>query len=151
MGLVKFDTYQQKDLDTDELKFWPDGKPMMGTLIVGIAHQCDGVEAGPKGEKRLIEAGEEVCLWVEGGKYYAWRDATKAAAGHSYEVGDLVWMGCTGEEPPKKASYDPRKIYEAKIGKPGPEHAELVAACEAAYRADSAIAVEAPPVAVAPF
>jgi hypothetical protein len=152
LGLVKFDSYQQKDFDTDELKTWPDGKPMTGTIITGVAHKVEGVEVGPKDDKRTPQPGEQVTIWVESSKHFAWRDASKAAAaaGHKYEVSDLIWFGCTNTEPPKNPKHNPRKVYEAKIAKANPtEHAALIAACETSYRSTEAIAVEAP--AIDPF
>jgi hypothetical protein len=147
LGLVKFDQYQQADFDTDTPKTWPDGKPMMGTIITGVAHKVEGVEVGPKDDKRTPQPGEKVTIWVEGPKHFAWRDASKAAAsaGHKYEVSDLIRFECIDTVAPKNPKHNPRKVYEAKIGKANPtEHAALIASCEAAYRSTEAIAVEAP-------
>ena len=137
-GLVRFDQYQQKDYDTDELKTFANGDPMMGTKITGIVHSSDNIEIGPKDARSAPEAGSEITVFVEGGKYYAWRDASKAAAkaNHNYEVGDLVWFACTSTEPASNPRYNDRK--------PGAEHGALVDACNAAYRKSETIPVAAP-------
>ena len=51
IGLVKFDQYQQKNYDDDQLKFWNDGSPMMGTKVTGIVHSVDGAQVGPKDDR----------------------------------------------------------------------------------------------------
>jgi len=146
VGLVGFDGYQQTDYDTDELKTWKDGSPMMGTKITGVAWESTGAEIGPKDDRTAPVKGSVVTIFVEGSKFYAWRDASAEAAkaNHVYEVGDLIWFGCTGTTPATNPKHDDRKDYGAKIGKPTAEHAELVAQCQAAYQTASAIPVAAP-------
>lgn len=155
LALVDFEQYNQTDLETGEAKTFPNGDQMTGTRIYGLVVQADGeVYTGLKTAPETVNIGDLVTLWIESSRYFAWRDAKQEFDGQ-LETGDLVWFALTDTEKPKKAGFNPRKIYTAKIAKndPAGEYAEWRTKADAAYhnRQNTTTLTDPAPVPASPF
>jgi hypothetical protein len=133
VGIVDIGTYHQRDYETDELKFWPDGGKVEGKVITGLVVSKSGTTAG--GSERAngpIEPGDIVTFWCEGGKHFTYKDALKAHGPVSR--GDVMLWKRDADKPAASAKHYPQKVYVAKIRAPKPDDGDLVARCEKAAR-----------------
>ena len=77
---------------------------------------------------RPVAAGEEVVVWLNAGRRWAWIEAKRKAGG--LDVGDVVQIVYKGDEQGQGAS--PRKVWTVAIRKPeekdgdGPKRAEAI-------------------------
>ena len=46
VGIVDIGSYHQRDYDTDELKYWPDGGKVEGKVITGLVVSTSGSATG---------------------------------------------------------------------------------------------------------
>lgn len=145
VGIVDIGTYHQRDYDTDELKYWPDGGKVEGKVITGLVVSLDGTTCGGSSKANApIAPGDIVTFWCEGGKFYTYRDALKAHG--PINRGDVMLWKRDADKPAKNAKHNPQKVYVAKIRAPKPEDGDLVARCEKAARELAAAkALDAPP------
>lgn len=144
VGVVNVHEYQQRDYDTGEPKTWPDGGKVMGKCVTGLVVSTEGTTAkGSQRSSEPVNPGDVVTFWCEGGKYYTYRDALKAAGG--IDVGDVMLWKRVDDKPPSNPRHNPAKQYVAKIRKPKPEDGDLVERCKAAHREATAQRVDATP------
>lgn len=114
MALVDLELYNQTD-DDGEVRTFANGDTMTGTRIYGLVVKVDGtVYTGKKEDPQTPAVGDLVTLWIEGSKYFAWKDAKEDFDG-KFETGDLIWYGLVDTAPGQKNGV--RKIYQAKIAK----------------------------------
>jgi hypothetical protein len=132
VGIVNVDEYQQRDLQTGDLIKWDDGKPKMGKVVTAIVVSSSGATVGSNDELRDVQPGELVSFWCEKGKHFTWRDAVKAAGG--VKLGDVMLWTRGADDPPKKAGFNPKKNYTARIRRAEPKDGDLTDRCFAAYQ-----------------
>lgn len=144
VGIVDVGEYQQKDYDTGEMKFWPNGGKVMGKVVTGMVVSLTGSTGagGVKSGTHEIAPGDLVSFWCEGGKFFTYRDAVNAHG--TVSVGDVMFWRRDEDEPPKKRGHDPRKVYTAKIRKPESKDGDLVERCGAKRRELKSQPVDAP-------
>jgi hypothetical protein len=144
VGIVDIGSYHQRDYDTDELKYWPDGGKVEGKVITGLVVSTSGSTCG--GSQKAngpISAGDIVTFWCEGGKHFTYTDALKAHGPVSR--GDVMLWKRDADKPPKNAKHNPQKVYTAKIRAPKTDDGDIVARCEkAALDLAAAKALDAP-------
>lgn len=132
VGIVDVATYQQRDYDTGDLKFWPDGGKVEGKIVTGLVISAKGAMAGTEKSHEAVSPGDLVTFWCEGGKHYTYRDAKRAHG--AVDRGDVMLWKREADEPAKNTRHNPRKVYSAVIRHPEARDGDIVARCEAAYR-----------------
>jgi hypothetical protein len=147
---------QSKDYDTDELEFWPDGKPKMHPRITGLVIGASGATVGNDDEERPVEVDELVSIYAQGARFFAWRDAKKAHGAVS--VGDVLRWKFDHTETPTNPKFkgNPRKVFVGQLRSPRPDETAQTARCEELYaagqqRTELAPAAAAPAYDDAPF
>lgn len=133
VGIVNVGEYQQRDYDTNEPKFWPDGGKVMGKVVTGLVVSTTGTTAaGNAKASEPVNPGDLVTFWCEGGKFFTYRDALKAHG--PVDVGDVMLWKREDDEAPSNPRHAPRKVYTAKIRKPEAKDGDLVERCTKAHR-----------------
>ncbi len=146
VGIANVHDYHQRDYDTGELKYWPDGGKVMGKCITGIVVSTTGATdcGGEKSGTHPVNPGDLVTFYAEGGKHFTYRDAIKAHGAVS--VGDVMQWRRVEDEPPNNPRHNPRKVYVAQIRGPKPDDGDLQQRCADAHRELTAQKLdEAPP------
>ena len=128
--LVDMEIVPWIEFGTTQPKLGEDGKPRTQervTLLVaeGTAVVKDG------DEEREVLAGELVTLYFSGHRRWDWAQAQKQLPGRRPEVGYLVRVDYTGDEPSKAGS--PKKVWKIRIQPAGDGDAANVATCERLY------------------
>ncbi|MFI6910135.1 hypothetical protein ACIBKY_53405 [Nonomuraea sp. NPDC050394] len=100
---------QQKDLDTGELKFWNDGKPMMQMIVTVQTDLRDPAVADDDGQR---------AFYIKANSLKAVRDAVRRSGAKSLEVGGMLALTYTGDGEKKKAGKNPPKLYSATYSPP---------------------------------
>jgi hypothetical protein len=98
---------QQKDVDTEQPVFWPDGKPKM---MLRVVLATDLSEDGEDDGKRSV--------YVRGQMQTVVRDAVKASGAGSIEVGGTLAVQFTALGEKKKAAWNAPKVYKASYKAP---------------------------------
>jgi len=144
VGIVDVGTYHQRDYDTDELKYWPDGGKIEGKLITGLVITVTGTTvAGSEKANGPVAAGDLVTFWCEGGKHFTYAAALKAHG--AVELGDVMLWKRDADKAQQNAKHYPQKVYVAKIRSPKAEDGNIVARCEkAAKELDAKPPLDAP-------
>lgn len=133
VGIVDIGTYHQRDYDTDELKYWPDGGKVEGKVITGLVVSTSGTTcAGSTKANAPVNPGDLVTFWCEGGKHFTYTDALKAHG--PVNRGDVMLWKRDADKPAKNTKHNAQKVYVAKLRAPKPDDGDLVARCEQAYR-----------------
>ena len=133
VGIVDVGTYHQKDYNTDELKFWPDGGKVEGKVVTGLVVSTTGdTAAGSEKANSPVAAGELVTFWAEGGKYFTYRDALRDHG--DVDRGDVMLWKREDDKPATNPKHNDQKVYVAKIRSPKAEDGDLVARCEKAAK-----------------
>lgn len=145
VGIVDVGEYQQKDYDTGEPLTWPDGGPKKGKVVTGLVMSATGARAGGEGASSDVSAGDLVTFWCEGGKFFTYRDAIKAAGG--VNLGDVMLWKRGDDEPPKNTRHKPRKVYTAIIRRPEAKDGDIVERCTKARNDLKAERLDAEPAA----
>jgi hypothetical protein len=131
VGIVDVGEYQQKDYDTGEPLTWPDGGPRNGKVVTGLVVSTSGTTgAGSERNHGDVGPGDIVRFWCEGGKFYTYRDAVKAAGG--VHVGDVMLWKRDEDKAPTNPRHNPSKQYSAKIRRPEAKDGDLADRCEKA-------------------
>jgi hypothetical protein len=131
VGIVDVGEYQQKDYDSGEPLNWPDGAPRMGKVVTGLVVSTSGTTgAGSERNHGDVGPGDIVRFWCEGGKFYTYRDAVKAAGG--VHVGDVMLWKREDDKAPTNPRHNPAKQYSAKIRRPEAKDGDLADRCEKA-------------------
>jgi hypothetical protein len=136
---------QQRDVidpQTGEKKLKPDGKPKQMLILTILVKDSNGAQVGKSGEWRSPEPGETARLFVEGGTWHWWIEATR---NHHLQVGDVVrwYFECERENPnPAQSDYKDRKFL---VRKPKPGEENQTAECERLYQETQATQAPAVP------
>jgi len=113
--LESWEMAQQTDLDTGELKFWPDGKPRM-QLIMDMQGEPTGKTwewiSQRWVEKPIPDDDGSRRLFVKGGLHSAIVKAMKSAGG-KLEAGAYIEVTRGEDLPPKKRGYSGQHTYRA--------------------------------------
>jgi hypothetical protein len=129
VAIVDVGTYHQRDYDSNELKYWPDGGKVEGKVVTGLVVSTEGdTAAGSEKAHGPVTPGDLVTFWCEGSKHFTWRDAL--ATHGAVEVGHVMRWERIADEPPKNPRHNPRKVYVAKLRADKPEEAAQQARCE---------------------
>jgi hypothetical protein len=131
-GIVDVKEYQQRDLATGDLKFWADGKPQMGKLVVGLVISHDGAYTTRDDTDVPVDPGMLVSFWCEKGKHYTWRDAVREHPGRKVLVGDVMKWSREADKPATKAGFNAQKVYRAALRSPEARDGDIVDRCAAA-------------------
>ena len=113
----------ERDYDTNEIKRWDDGNPVTQTRIVGIVHTTSGNPVGRmSGDAVPLEAGDEVAIFVSGGKHgnQGMYKAAESEAG-GVQLCDMLQFKFDRTEPANNPKYNDRKIYTSAIRRAKPE------------------------------
>ena len=94
---------QQTDLDTGDLQYWKDGRPMMMALLTLQVEDPTDEDDG----KRI--------LYVRSGLTTAFREAVKAAGKSDLYEGDYVTVEYTGDGVAPRKGLNPPKQFAVKI------------------------------------
>jgi len=133
VGIVDVGTYHQKDYNTDELKYWPDGGKVEGKVITGLVVSTSGdTAAGSEKANSPVAAGELVTFWAEGGKHFTYAAALKEHG--PVDRGDVMLWKREDDKPATNPKHNDQKVYIAKIRSPKAEDGDLVARCEKAAK-----------------
>lgn len=96
---------QQRDFTTGNPKFWDDGNPMMQLVVTIQTDQRDPSVEDDSGKRRL---------YVKGQLKSAVQDAVRAAGARGLEVGGTLTVTYTHDGQPKKAGFNPPKMFRAE-------------------------------------
>lgn len=147
VGIVDVGSYQQRDYDTGDPLTWPDNSPRMGKVVTGLVVSTSGALAGGEKANADVSPGDLVTFWCEGGKWFTYDAALKAAG--SVDRGHLMKWTRTADKPPSNPRHNPAKQYEAIIRPPKAEDGDIVARCNAAYAEMKRTQLDAAPAAPA--
>lgn len=111
--ILGWEMAQQTDLETGELKFWPDGKPQM-QLILNMQGEPTGItwEGNAYREVPLHDDDGARRLFVKGGLQAAVGKALRDA-GRKLEIGAYLEVTRTKDLPPTKKGYSGRHTFKA--------------------------------------
>jgi len=133
VGIVNVDTYHQRDYDTDELKYWPDGGKVEGKIVTGLVISTTGTTgAGSEKANTPVSPGDIVTFWCEGGKHFTYAAALKAHGPVSR--GDVMQWKREADKPTTNPKHYAQKVYVAKIRPAEAKDGDLVTRCEKAAR-----------------
>lgn len=96
---------QQRDIQTGEKKFWPDGNPMMQLVVTVQTDERDPSIEDDDGRRRLF---------VKGVMKNAIADAVRAAGARGLEVGGTLTVTYTHDGIAKQRGFSPPKQYSAQ-------------------------------------
>lgn len=102
--VLDYEMRQQTDLETNSLKTWDDGRPMMQLVVTLQTTDRDPSFEDDDGKRRV---------YIKGLLQQAVRDAIKAAGGKKLEVGGTLTVRYIGDEAPKRRGVSGAKIYQA--------------------------------------
>ncbi|MEV4158991.1 hypothetical protein [Nonomuraea dietziae] len=100
---------QQSDLDTGELKFWSDGKPMQQLVVTVQTSLRDPEVIDDDGQRRF---------YIKAKMLDAVRDAVRRSGAKGLEVGGTLMITYTADGEAKKKAHNPPKIYTATYTPP---------------------------------
>ncbi|WP_431903685.1 hypothetical protein [Nonomuraea sp. bgisy101] len=100
---------QQSDLDTGELKFWSDGKPMQQLVVTVQTNHRDSEVIDDDGQRRF---------YIKAKMLDAVRDAVRRSGAKGLEVGGTLMITYTADGEAKKRAHNPPKIYSATYAPP---------------------------------
>lgn len=93
---------QQRDYDSNEPKFWDDGKPMMEVILTITTSLRDSSIEDDDGTRRVFCRGQMLT---------AMRDAVRKAKARKPEVGGKVTITHSGLGEAKKRGFNPPKLF----------------------------------------
>lgn len=109
-------------------KLTADGRPRsqerVTLLVTGGTGQVRNGEV-----YRPVQVGEEVVIWLQGGRRWSWIEAKRKAGG--LDVGDVVQIKYSMDEPGQGAQ--PKKVWTVSIRKPAAKDQDGLARAEAIY------------------
>jgi hypothetical protein len=109
--ITAFEVGQQRDINTGQPKFWPDGKPCEQMVITIQTKERDSAIDDDDGERRLY-------VNRPGGMYSALTAAIKVSKS-KFVVGGSLAIKYVGNGTPTKKGHNPPKQYIAKYTPPG--------------------------------
>lgn len=99
---------QQTDLQTGELKFWPNGDAMMQLVVTIQTNLREDSE--DDGKRRIYVKGKSLTDAV--------REAVRKTGAPGLEVGGTLTVQFTGTEPSQTRGFNDRKLYAASYVRP---------------------------------
>lgn len=115
--ISSLDSRQQTDIETGEAKTWNDGKPRMMVYAE--------IELVPEEHSDDPDDDQVRALYIRGQMLMAVREAVKKAKAEGLQKGGKIRVTLTGLGQPKRAGYNPPKIYSAQYRPPAPETVQL--------------------------
>lgn len=107
--IESYEKTQQRDLDTNEPKVWPDGQPMWQIVFTIQTDERDDQIDGDDGLRKIYAKAQML---------NAIREAVKTS-GHAGDlVGGKLAVKYVRQEQPKKRGYSGPKVYAAKFEPP---------------------------------
>lgn len=100
---------QQKDMATQQPKFWPDGNPMLQLPVDVATDQRDPEINNDDGTRTL---------YIKGQMQKAIREAVSRAGAKMLEVGGTLTVTYDRDEAPKQRGFNPAKVYTATYTPP---------------------------------
>lgn len=100
---------QQTDFDTQQPKFWDDGKPMMQLVVTLSTDQRDPGNPDDDGTRRI---------YVKGKLQQAVASAIRKAGAKGLEVGGTLTVSYVGDDEPKRRGMSGAKLYTADYTSP---------------------------------
>lgn len=102
---------QQRDINTQAPKFWPNGDPQMQLVVTLQTDEVDDEIEDDDGKRRI---------YVKFKMREAIADAVKAAGANGLAEGGWLKVTCTGAEKPKVRGHNGAKLYSAEYEAPDP-------------------------------
>jgi hypothetical protein len=99
-------TTQQRDFDTGQLKFYPDGNPAWQIVVPVQAQPADGEDDGVR------------AFYLKGQMKKAVQEAVRRGGASRLEVGGVLHIRYVRDEPNSRGRGKPKKIYEARYVPP---------------------------------
>lgn len=118
------------EFGTQTAKIGKDGQPRQQLVVTGIVTNANAV-CGPQGQERPVQPGEVVDVYLHGHAWGSWIEAERAHSG--LQVGDIVRIVYTHDEPSSQPGANPRKVRQIAFRRAEQHEAGLVAQAEAAY------------------
>ena len=103
--ITALESAQVRDFDTNEPKFWDDGKPQLQVVLTLDTDYRDPQNSDDEGERKL---------YLVGAKLTAAKAAMKEF-GKPVAVGDVVTITFTGEKPNANKRFNATKLYGVKF------------------------------------
>ncbi|MEU8362345.1 hypothetical protein AB0C27_40635 [Nonomuraea sp. NPDC048882] len=100
---------QQKDLDTGELKFWNDGKPMMQMVVTVQTSLRDPEVPDDDGQR---------AFYIKANSLKAVREAVRRSGAKGLDIGGTLTLTYTGDGEQKARGKNPPKLYSATYQPP---------------------------------
>lgn len=131
---------QGRDYATGEPATWDDGSPKYLHMLVGLVKSPN--EAWSRGEDGApLAAGDEVTIWLEGGRFVDWRDwLNDYRPANGFGVGHVIKITREPDQEPSRRGYQPRKSWSFAGRPPTGDDGTFTAECEAAHTARKAAA-----------
>ena len=101
--IADIDVRQQRDFDTNELKTWDDGKPMMEIILTLNTTLNDPTIEDDDGQRRVF---------VRGAMLTALRQAVRVAKVSKPEIGGRIAIDHSGLGDVKKRGFSAPKLYQ---------------------------------------
>jgi hypothetical protein len=134
------------EFGTDRPKLGDDGNPRQQLRLTGIVVSAGGVVTGPQGQERPVQVGEVVDYYAHGHAWGAYIEAEKAmaTAGLTPQVGDILLVVYTHNEPSSRAGAQDKRVKTTTLRRARPDEQMWVQQAEAAYYALGFDKAEAP-------
>jgi hypothetical protein len=103
--ITKLETAQVRDFDSNEPKFWDDGKPQLQVVLTLDTEYTDPTDPEDDGTRKL---------YLVGAKLTAMKAAVKEF-GKPVAVGQVITITFTGEKPNANKRFNATKLYGVKL------------------------------------
>ena len=103
--IAKLETAQVRDFDSNEPKFWDDGKPQLQVVLTLDTDYADPANPEDDGVRKL---------YLVGAKLTAMKAAVKEF-GKPVAVGQVITITFTGEKPNANKRFNATKLYGVKL------------------------------------
>ena len=103
--ITKLETAQVRDFDSNEPKFWDDGKPQLQVVLTLDTDYADPTNPEDDGVRKL---------YLVGAKLTAMKAAVKEF-GKPVAVGQVITITFTGEKPNANKRFNATKLYGVKL------------------------------------
>jgi hypothetical protein len=103
--ITKLETAQVRDFDSNEPKFWDDGKPQLQVVLTLDTEYADPTDPEDDGTRKL---------YLVGAKLTAMKAAVKEF-GKPVAVGQVITITFTGEKPNANKRFNATKLYGVKL------------------------------------
>lgn len=120
--VTAFESGQQRDFETGDPMYWPNGDPKMQIIVTLQTGETDPDVENDTGERRIFAV-----TWAKPGTLFdAIRNAVRASGASRLEIGGTMAVQFVDEEPASRKGLNPRKIYRAQYQPPAGKANDLL-------------------------